>query len=198
MFEVVLAIVIVCLLVTILWSGGNAAINLKVNRLANDFHTIQLAIYDSQAGGRQMHGKVHKASLTLQDSAAAGDNGNRNAIIDGNWNSTSGAVFSLWKNPGSAGLKQGETSSNPDSYVPLKSHGTGIRENYSALIAGLKGDYIICTSNLAGRLAKELDLVMDDGNTVSGPVMVSGSIGGTAVATDSIDNRAAYTVCFGI
>jgi len=197
MFEITFAIVIICLSVTAMWIGQNVTINLKVDHLAHDFHSIQMAIYDSQDGLRTKHDNVHKASLRLPDSAAVGDNNNWNAILGGSWNSTSGESFSLWQNLRPAGLAQGSTNKNPNSYVPLKSYGSGsgVPENYSALIAGLNGDYIICSHNIAGRFAKELDLVMDDGNAASGPLRVTNSIGGKGIATDSIDNGAAYMVC---
>jgi type II secretory pathway pseudopilin PulG len=200
MFEIAFVIVIISLLATIMMIGKNLAINTQVSRLEHDFHSIQTAIYDSQNGSRSMHGNVRKASLQLQDSAAVGDNSNWNAIVEGKWSSTSGETFGLWMNLRPAGFAQGSTNKIPNSYVPLKpsSSEDGVPENYSALITGLKGDYIICTHNVAGRLAKELDLIMDDGITASGNMMVSNSIGGAAIATDRIINSSAYVVCLGV
>ena len=200
LFEIASAMVIICLLATIMWIGQSVMFNLKVSRLTRDFHSVQMAIYDSQDGVRAKNGGIHMASLHLQDSAAVSDKSNWNAIIGGKWNSSSGENFSLWQNLRPVGLAQGAANKYPDSYVPLKSSGneTGVSENYSAPIAGIKGDYVICTNNIAGQFAKELDLVMDDGNTASGSMRVSNAIGSTGIATDSIVDSSAYLVCLGV
>jgi len=200
LFEIASAMVIICLLATIMWIGQSVMFNLKVSRLTRDFHSVQMAIYDSQDGLRAKHGGIHMASLHLQDSAAVSDKSNWNAIVGGKWNSTSGENFSLWQNLRLAGFAPGSANKNPDSYVPLKSSGneTGVSDKYSAPITGIKGDYVICTNNIAGQFAKELDLVMDDGNTASGSMRVSNAIGSTGIATDSIVNSAAYLVCLGV
>jgi hypothetical protein len=84
--------------------------------------------------------------------------------------------------------------------VPLKLPGgfIGVSGTDSAIIAGLNGDYIICTNNIAGKLAKELDLVMDDGNTASGLMRVSNFVGGVGIARESIVDSARYMVCLGV
>lgn len=74
----------------------------------------------------------------------------------------------------------------------------GIFEADRALIVGLKGNYIICASNVAGRIARRLDAVMDDGNTDSGVMMISTSIGDSAVPAEDVDNGATYLVCLGV
>jgi hypothetical protein len=200
LFEIASSIVIIFLLATIMWIGQSVMFNLKVSRLTRDFHSIQMAIYDSRDGLRAKLGDVHTASLHFRDSASVSDKSNWNAIVGGKWNSTSGENFSLWQNLRPVGLAQGVANRNPDSYVPLKSSGneTGVSENHSAPIAGIKGDYVICTNSIAGQFAKELDIVMDDGNTTSGSMRVSNSFGSTGIAMDNIVNNSTYLVCLGV
>jgi hypothetical protein len=198
-FEITFAVVIVGLLGIVTVIGQDVAINSQVSRLERDFHSVQTAIYDSHNWLRSTRNEARKASLHFQDSSVFGNNNSLNAILGGNWNSTSGAVFELWKKVRPTGFVKSSMDTHPDTYVPLRSSGSVIvvPETHSELIAGLEGNYIICTDNIAGRLVKKLDLVMDDGNTASGSMRVSKSIGDTGIATDSIVNGATYMVCLG-
>jgi type II secretory pathway pseudopilin PulG len=200
LFEITFAIVIMFLLATIMVMGQDFTTNSQVNRLEHDFRSIQTAIYDVQDGMRSKRGDVRKVSLHLENSAAPGNNDNLNAIIEGKWNSASGETFKLWQNVRPAGLAQGSAGINLNARVPLKLPGgiIGISETYDALIAGLEGNYTICASNIAGRLAKKLDLVMDDGNTASGSMRASHSMGAAAISTDGIVNGSVYMVCLGV
>ena len=195
--EIAVVIAIISMLGTVLLVGQKLTINSKVNRLDHDFHSLQTAIYNLQDKLRPMHGNFRKASLQLTDSAAFGDNGNWNAI-GWNWRSLSGETFNLWQNVRPTGFAA-STDTNSNAYVPLKSTG-GIAESEASkvLIAGLRGNYVICANNIAGRLVKQLDLEMDNGNTASGSMMVSNAIGGAGIATDNINNSSTYTVCLGV
>jgi hypothetical protein len=189
---------ILCLLATLMGIGQSVATNLKIDRLARDFQGIQLAIYDSLDGAPTVHGNVRKVSLPAQDS---GDSNKLNAILGGKWKSTSGETFSLWQSVRPDGLVQGAVmDTKPNAYIPLKLPGgvIGESETHSVLIAGLKGKYTICTANIAGQFVKKLDLVMDDGNTASGSMLASGTIGGTAVAADGVVDSSTYLVCLGV
>jgi type II secretory pathway pseudopilin PulG len=200
LFEIAFAVMILCLLATIMVIGQNFAFNSQVNLLEHDFRSIQSAIYDSQDALRSMHGDIHKVSLHLQDSAANGDNDKLNAILDGSWSSTSGHTFKIWQGIHAADLAQSSTDMKPNAYVLFNSsiNGTGVSETFSASITELKRNYIICTDNIAGQFVKKLDLVMDDGNTAAGSMMVFDPMGGTAIATVSVVDGYAYMVCLGV
>jgi type II secretory pathway pseudopilin PulG len=200
LYEIVFAIVIMLLLVTIMVMGQDLTINSQVHRIEHDFRSIQTAIYDSQDGASSKHGGARKVSVQLQDATVLNDSGAPNVIIEGNWNSSSGMLFKLWRNIHQANLTQGLTDKNRNAHDPLKLPGgvIGVSETDNALIAGLNGYYTICTNNIAGKLVTKLDLVMDDGNTATGSMRTSSSIGGTAIATDSIVDSTAYVVCLGV
>ena len=200
MFEIGSAVAIICLLGTIMLMGRDFTINSQVKRLERDFRSIQTAVYDLRESLRSNNGDVRKVSLHLQDADASGNSGNFDTSPDGNWNSTSGVRFKLWKQVRSGTLAQGSMGTNLQAPVPLKLPGgfIAISGTDNAIITGLNGDYIICTNNIAGKLAKELDLVMDDGNTASGLMMVSNSVGGACIASESIVDSARYMVCLGV
>jgi prepilin-type N-terminal cleavage/methylation domain-containing protein len=193
LFEIAFAMAIVCLLATVMVMGQTLTVDSQVSRLESDFRSIQTAIYDSQDEAHRQ-GNMRKVSL------ASANNGNRNGNIDGNWNSSSGEYFQLWKYARSGAAAPGGADKIANLHAPLKLSGgvIAVSETYDALIAGLKGNYAICTSNIAGQVAKKLDLVMDDGNTASGLMRVTNSVGGMAIATDSIVKSATYMVCLGV
>lgn len=196
--EITSVIVIIGLLVTIIGIGQNLTFNSKVNRLGRDFHSIRTAIYDSQDSLRQTHGNFRKASSHVTDSFPAGNGSNWNAIVGGNWVSKSGETFDLWQNVRRAGSAKSSADTYSNEYVLLPLSGGIMDRSKDAPIAGLTGNYIICTNNIAGGLVKQLDLEMDDGNTASGSMRVSNAIGGESVATDGIASDTAYVVCLGV
>jgi type II secretory pathway pseudopilin PulG len=191
LFEITFVIVITLLLAALIAMGQHMTTDLKVNRLDHDLHYLQAAIYNSQDRLHSARGNLHQASST--GSADFGDDRNWNEIAGANWESASGKTFKLWEvRPAGVAGKA--------AYVSSKSSGgiTGALRTSRAPIAGLKGDYIVCTDNVDGGLVKQLDLEMDDGDTASGAMMVSKIIGGTGIAADGIDKSSVYTVCLGV
>jgi hypothetical protein len=200
LFEVTFVVVITLLLLTAILMGEDFTINSRVNRLQRDFRSIQTAIYDSQDETSSNRSDVRKVSLHLQVSDGSNNNSDSNASFGNNWNSTSGETFEVWQKVRPAGFAKGLTATHLNILASLKLPGgiIGVSQTQNEFIAELKGNYAICAIDVAGRLAKKLDFVMDDGNTTSGSVKVASSIGGTVIATDSIVDRSTYMVCQGI
>lgn len=199
LFEAAISIATICLLASFMvMIGHKVTINTRVNRLDRDLNSIRSAIYDAQdKSSPATHGNIRKPASGIADSTAPGDSSNLNAIVGGGWRSASGETFSLWKRIRPAGLGQDAIN---NAYAPLKMSGSSIdaSDASSPPIAGINGNYIICTNNIAGTLAKRLDFVMDDGNTGSGTMMASSQIGGASIATDDISSSAAYLICLGV
>jgi type II secretory pathway pseudopilin PulG len=200
LFEITFVIVITLLLLTIIVMGQDFTINSQVNRLERDFRIIQTAIYDAQNVVSSNHGDARKVSLHLQGSDISSNNNDSNASFIDNWNSTSGEAFEVWQKARPADFAKGLTDTSLKALVSLKLPGgvIGVSQTQNEFIEGLKGNYAICANNITGRLAKRLDFVMDDGNTASGSMKVSSSIGGTAIVTDSIVDKSTYMVCQGV
>ena len=77
----------------------------------------------------------------------------------------------------------------------------GVTSAASTAITGLAGSYIICSDAIAGKFAKQLDIILDDGNTATGAMMVTvagTATGGTAIATANIVDDTPYLVCMGV
>ncbi|OIR03299.1 hypothetical protein GALL_145710 [mine drainage metagenome] len=180
LFELAIATATIYLLASFMvMIGREITINTKVNRLDRDLNSIRTAIYYAQDRlSPTTRGNFRQSSSYMPDSTGLEDNNNLNAIIHGDWRSTS--------------------SSNV--YAPLRIFGgmIGVPDDSNPPIAGINGNYIICTNSIAGALVKRLDFIMDDGNTDSGTMVSSNKIGGTGIATDDISNDAAYVICLGV
>ena len=77
----------------------------------------------------------------------------------------------------------------------------GVTSAASTAIAGLAGSTIICSDAIAGKFAKQLDIILDDGNTATGAMMVTvagTATGGTAIATANIADDTPLTMCMGV
>jgi hypothetical protein len=197
LFEITFAIVLTCLLATAMVIGQNFTICSKVNRLKQDFSSLQTALYETQVSLRPKQGDSFQTASHSPKKNATGINGNRENILE-NWKSTSGEIFSLWQNVRPTDPATG--LGNSDMYVPLALSGktSSVSEVAHAPITGLRNNHIICSNNIDGKLVKQLDVVMDDGNTASGSMLASKTFGGTSIATDSIATASTYMVCLGV
>jgi len=200
LLEVAIVMVILGLLFGLTLKGQELVNNSRVKSLADDFKSIQVALYGYQDRFRALPGDDRRASSHLPDAGSPVLNGNGDEIINGNWSSRSGESFNLWQHIRLAGFIQGTADMGQDSYVPLNSSGgaLGISEMTASPIDGLKGNFIICSDNITGKLVKQLDLAMDDGNTAGGAMRIApASIGGDGITTNDIDESGFYLTCLG-
>jgi hypothetical protein len=63
--------------------------------------------------------------------------------------------------------------------------------------ASLTGLYVACSDGIAGKLAKQLDVTLDDGATASGAVRVikQAAMPGPSLTTDKVADNDLFTVC---
>lgn len=146
-----------------------------------------------------------------------------NGLIDGNWNAVTAASESyvFWQHIRLAGLAAGSTDTTPagfNNYLPVNAVGgsIGIQSGTQDLArtpifappvgavpaAPIRGTYIICSPNILGRFAIQLDIQLDDGNPLTGSMMagIATAVGVpmTAIAVGAIDPAQIYTVCMGV
>ncbi|MBI4807724.1 MAG: prepilin-type N-terminal cleavage/methylation domain-containing protein [Nitrosomonadales bacterium] len=201
LLEVAIVMVIIGLMIGLAVKGQEFVNNSRVKSLADDFKSIQVALYGYQDRFRALPGDDRNASSHLPDAGTPIYNGNGNEIISGNWDSGSGESFNLWQHIRLAGFLQGTTDIGLDAYVPLNTSGgaLGVSETAAAPIKGLKGNFIICSDNIAGKLVKQLDLTMDDGNTAVGSMRATdATMDGNGIATNDIDESGFYLTCLGV
>ena len=191
--EIAIVLVIIGLLLGGVLKGQELINSAKVKNFATDFRNIPLFIYGYQDKYRALPGDDKNAQVHV----GATTNGNGDGVIDGNWNATSGESFNFWQHVRLAGLAAGTTDVGAADYVPKNADGgtIGITSGVNSPISTLKGSYVICSSGILGRFAKQLDITMDDGNTATGSMQVIGSSGSAAAATSDVTDAATFTVC---
>lgn len=205
LIELAIVLVIIGLLLGGVLKGQELINSAKVKNMANDFKNSQILLYGYQDKFHALPGDdsnvaSHVTGGTLATSPATGTRGN--ARIEGNWNSTTATdeSFLFWQHVRLAGLAPGSTNTgDAQAYIPRNADGgqIGIQSmNTFATITGMTGAFAICSDNIVGKLAKQIDVTLDDGETSSGAVraVVSGTPG-AGVAAANVNDNDFYTVC---
>jgi len=209
LIEIAIVLVIIGLLLGGVLKGQELINSAKVKNLAADFKNVPVFIYGYQDKFKALPGDdaavVAHVNGTLATTPGAATN-RGNGIIEGAWNSSTATDESVlfWQHVRLAGLAPGETTVSVaagNTYIPKNAVGgtLGITNSGTNLpITGLKGSYIVCSSSIAGKFAKQLDTTMDDSNTEAGSMRVLDPVAApTAIATTDIDDDTPYTVCMG-
>lgn len=225
LIEIAIVLVIIGLLLGGVLKGQELINSAKVKNLAADFRNIPVFIYGYQDKFKSLPGDdanpaTHLAGSTTPTActpAATGKCTPGNGLIDGSWNATSvtDETYVFWQHVRLAGLASGSTNTSATDYLPVNAAGgnigiqSGTNDTAKTPIkdasgAAIRGSYVVCSPNILGKLAKQLDIQLDDGNTATGSLMSTATsgytLGKSAVAmTDSAwDDDAFYTVCMGI
>lgn len=223
LIEIAIVLVIIGLLLGGVLKGQELINSAKVKNLASDFKNIPVYIYGYQDKYKALPGDDRQVDAHLGASAAcaggtcpipapptlpsAGD-----GLIEGNWNSTTATdeSFLFWQHVRLAGFAAGSTTTTAADYIPKNAVGgsIGVTNSLAANTpiltgpnGGIKGTYIICSDNIPGKFALQLDSMLDDGNTATGSVMVTivgTPAGGAAVLTAAIVPDQTYLVCMGV
>lgn len=213
LIEIAIVLVIIGLLLGGVLKGQELINSAKVKNFAQDFRQIPLFIYGYQDKYKALPGDDRNAATHV--GAAATNAGVTlltpttgtlgNGVIEGNYNSTAATdeTVAFWQQVRLAGLAAGSMDfTTPANVVPTNADGgrIGIQQS-AAPITGMGGSYFVCSEGIQGKYAKQLDVMMDDGNTATGSMRVAaGPYAGTAlapVATTSIVDGTTYIVCLG-
>lgn len=203
LIELSIALVIIGLLMGVVLKGQALIDNAKVKNMANDFRAIQTQVYAYQDKFKSLPGDDGAA---IDHLGAAAANGDGDGVIEGAYNATSGETFQIWKHLRLAQLATGSVDTAAVAYVPANSDGgrIGIQAGTLPSITGLSGTHVVCSEGVAGKFARQLDIMLDDGNTATGIMMAtadsaSGATAASAVtstgATQTINDTSKYTVC---
>ncbi len=213
--EIAIVLVIIGLLLGGVLKGQELINSAKVKNFAQDFRNIPLFIYGYQDKFKAIPGDDSAAASHVPGATTATTPGTvGNGVIEGTWDSTTATdeSFLFWQHVRLAGLASGPTSVTDPDYIPKNADGgkIGIESGSAHYIkdaaAGattyMTGTYVICSTGILGKFAKQLDTTLDDGNTQTGSVRVVPASGFTrgsaATATTAIDDASAYTVCMGV
>ena len=205
--EIAIVLVIIGLLLGGILKGQELINSAKAKSFAQDFRTIQTALYGYQDRFKAIpgdHASVATAlagppAATLATTPAVATVGN--GQINGNWDSTTNTDESclFWQHARMAGFLAGPTivscAAGAD-YLQKNADGGRIGISSTPQITGMTGSFNICSSGIVGKIAKQLDTQLDDGNTITGSFRVSEIlIPATALATASVNDGTAYLVC---
>lgn len=186
LIELAIVLVIIGLLLGGVLRGQELINSAKVKNMVTDIKNIQVQIYSYQDKFKALPGDdraavAHLGAGTTQLVTAGVGNG----AIDGAWNATSGESFIVWEHIRRAGLSSGTVDPAAATYAPTNNEGgpVGVQSNPQLTITGLTGSYAVCSGGITGKLAKQLDVQMDDGATDTGSVMVATAVTGTTAAT---------------
>ncbi|MFC5302380.1 prepilin-type N-terminal cleavage/methylation domain-containing protein [Azospira restricta] len=207
--EIAIVLVIIGLLLGGVLKGQELVNSAKVKNHVGDFKAVPLFIYGYQDKYKALPGDDRAAAThvgagaTLVPTAATLGNGR----IDGNFNSEAKSDESLafWQQVRLANLAAGATDFSDAAIaasVPRNADGGRIGVQSAVPIAGMAGTYFVCSDGIPGRIAKQIDTTMDDGNTATGSVRVGAhGYAGTMLAalpltgSGAVVDDAPYTVC---
>ena len=229
LIEIAIVLVIIGLLLGGVLKGQELINSAKVKNLATDFRNIPVFIYGYQDKFKALPGDdagvdTHLGGQCLTTSCKATTPGVvGNGLIEGSWDSytKTDESYLFWQHVRLAGLTTGTTvipgaPAIGDGYRPVNAVGgeIGIQSGTSIAAsspmldvngAAIRGTYIICSPNILGKFAKQLDIQLDDGNAQTGSMMsydvTTGgayAIGKAATATAAISDADIVVVCMGV
>ncbi len=205
LIELAIVLVIIGLLLAGVLKGQELINSAKVKNLANDFRNIQMQLYSYQD-------KFH--ALPGDDIAAVGNvgaenNGNGDGQIDGVWLNPpqTAETYTLWQHLRKSGLANGSSILGEATYLPSNAEGgrLGVQSRPENTISGMTGTIAVCSQNILGKYVKQLETMLDNGNTASGNMMAAENVTGVSAveAVTSVGNTVTildtskYTVCMG-
>ncbi len=208
--EIAIVLVIIGLLLGGVLKGQELINSAKVKNLINDFKTVPLFIYGYQDKFKALPGDDANVTPHLGSAATAASvtllavtsTSQGNGRIDGSYNSSTGTdeTVAFWQQVRLANLASGGTTfTTPANDMPTNADGGRLGIQSTAPITGMSGSYFVCSEGIQGKLAKQIDITMDDGNTAAGSVRIAAGPYEKeelkAVATTDIVDGTTYIVC---
>ena len=201
LIEIAIVLVIIGLLLGGILKGQELINSARVKNLATDFRNVPLFIYGYQDKFRALPGDDSGADTHVGGILATPVATRGNGVIDGAWDSTTQTdeSYLFWEHVRRAGLAPGSTDTTvPGVYAPLNALGGRIGIQSAKPFLLLNGSYFICSKNILGKYAKQLDVQLDDGDTSKGSMMAGAVANGTVTGTAALDDSLSYSVCMGI
>lgn len=205
--EIAVVLVIVGLLLGGVLKGQELIDSAKVKNLAQDFRTTPMLIHAYQDKFRALPGDDRRAVAHLCPSGVSDCTtaGNGDGVLGGRWDDDDGSEAArFWQQVRLANLASGPTDTGDAAYIPRNAEGgrIGIQRGGSGAPLGLAGSHVICSASIRGKLARQLDLALDDGNPASGALRAgtTGDDGAlTAIsATNPLVDGNSHTVCLSL
>ena len=174
--EIAIVLVIIGLLLGGAFKGLELVNNAKAKNIANDLRNISTFIYAYQDRFRALPGDDANVNTHLASANSAATAKIGNARIDGAWNSNNASdeSFLFWQHVRLAGLTNGATNINEANYLARNSAGGVIGVTSEPILTRPSSAYFasffVCSQSVSGRFVRQIDVLLDDGNTQTGAV----------------------------
>jgi prepilin-type N-terminal cleavage/methylation domain-containing protein len=202
--EISIVLVIIGLLLGGVLKGQELIDSAKVKNLAQDFRSTQAILYGYQDKFRALPGDDSRAPSHVcpSDTPACTTAGNANGIIEGNWDDAATAnteSIHFWQHVRFANLATGSTNTADPNFLPSNNIGgrIGIQSGGPVAPLGVPGSYVICSAGIPGKLIRQLDNTLDDGDPGTGSMRAGITTAGPAVSIANLDDSATYVACLG-
>jgi prepilin-type N-terminal cleavage/methylation domain-containing protein len=209
--EIAIVLVIIGLLLGGVLKGQELINSAKAKSYAQDFRTIQSALYGFQDRFKGIPGDLVSASTKISGGATNATTTNAgNGQINGVWDTVTNAdesclAFQHMRLAGFlAGNTSGDCTSGASGYYQTNADGGRVGISSAVPITGMTGSYFICSAGVLGKIAKQLDTQLDDGSPDTGSFRVTAqnlspptATATAAIATGSVADATSYTVCLG-
>jgi len=206
LIELAIVLVIIGLLLGGVLKGQELINSAKVRNMVADFQNAQIYLYGYQGKFKALPGDdaqvanhVTLATLATTPVAAAGI-ARGDFAINGAWNSTTvtDESYLFWQHVRLAGLAPGPTLAAAVNYVPRNADGGVVGIQSGVVIVGMTGSFSVCSGNILGRLVRQIDVAMDDGDTGTGSVqavLAAAAAAGATVPSANLNDATLYNVC---
>ncbi len=198
--EIAIVLLIIGLLLGGVLKGQELIDSAKAKNLGQDLRSIPAMIHAYQDRFRALPGDDRAATRHL---CSAEENctafGNGNGVIDGDWDATADTeTVRFWQHLRLANLMTGSTDTDAPDFLPRNALGgrLGIQRGNSVL--GVPGSLVVCSDAIPGKLVRQLDIALDDGDPARGSLRAgtSGEGGLVAISTSNpLVDANSHTVC---
>jgi prepilin-type N-terminal cleavage/methylation domain-containing protein len=205
LIELSIVLVIVGLLLGSVFAAHEMVHGARVKSLAGDFIAVPTYVYAYQDTYRALPGDDRGARSRLPGATlAAASPSLGNGRIDAAWNSMDAGDESrvFWQHLRLAGLASGPVALEDPNFTPRNSLGGAI--GFSSVspaqlqVAGMRGDYQMCSAGIPSRFVLAVDLTLDDGEPATGMVRAvadGAAPGALPVVSAALDDVRTYTLC---
>lgn len=207
LIELAIVLVIIGLLLGGVLKGQELINSAKAKSIANDLKNTQILLYGYQDKFRALPGDDASVASHVVNGTKASGNNVGNGKIDGEWDSkvTTEEPFLFWQHVRLAGLATGTPDIASDAFIPRTSDGgrlgiqslstfTTIKDAASGATA-MVGSFVVCSDGVTGRIAKQIDVQLDDGETDKGNIRVVAKKQDAAPASKDVSDGGAYIIC---
>ena len=210
--EIAIVLVIIGLLLGGVLKGQELINSAKVKNLANDFRNIPTMVFAYQDKFRAIPGDDRAATAHLGGTAVCARDatcptpspaGLGDGRLNGSWIGAgqTDETYMFWQHVRLANIATGTAVLGAADYIPRNAEGGDIGITGDPINATWPGTFFVCSSGIQGRYARQIDIMMDDGNTQTGSVRAIQDRAANAANFENIvagtaNDSTLYTVCF--